>query len=202
MRTATPKIERPFIQRSTTVDYGNDKIIRGARHWQANAGKWYAQSGKVVSDVYGFIDAAVKELTGLVRDWNAFLKGAGRTRVTDKLVFDAAKRIENVMFLSQALETLSHNREFTDANGRRFIYNYIAAKTANVPPFFLPAELIPSAKNAGAAIFAEASGAPKQTAALKANRDAVAQWLRAPEKPFTKTPEAQYVPVPVFQPTG
>lgn len=202
MANATPKIERQFAQRAVRLEIGNDKVARGAHTWQINAGRWYAHYGKVPSDVYDFIDAAVKELTGLVRDWNAFLKGAGRTRVTDKLVFDAAKRIENVMFLSQALETLSHNRDFTDANGRRFIYDYIAAKTANVPPFYLPLELIPSAKKAGAAIFAEASGAPKQTAELKANRDAVAQWLRAPEKPFAKKPENQYVPIPVFQRSG
>ena len=202
MANATLKIGREFILRDTTADRGNDKIPRGGPSWQLNAGRCYASTGKVVSDVYDLIDDAAKELTVFTRDWANFLRGKGQTRITDRLIYEAAKRIEVVMFLSQALKTLSYNRDFIDANGRRFIYDYIAAKTANVPPFLLPQELIPVAKKVGAAIFAEAGGAPKQTAVLKANTDAVAQWLRAPEKPFTKKPENQYVPIPVFQQSG
>lgn len=203
MRTPpTTQTQRPFIQRGVTLKVGADKVQRGARQWQTNAGEWYARSGKVPDAVYNFIDAAAKDLAAATRDWANFLKGKGRNRVTDKLIFDATRRVENVMFLSHALENLSHNPNFIDANGRRFIYEYIAAKTAGVTPFLLPPELIPAAKKVGLVIFAEASGAPKQPAVLKANADGVAQWLRAPEKPFTKTPGTQYIAVPVFQRSG
>lgn len=197
MRTATVKIARPFAQ-GVKLNIGADKVLRGARQWQTNAGEWYAQYGKVPADVYDFIDAAAKDLAAGTRDWANFLKGKGQTRVTDRLIHDAAVRIESVMFLSQALKELGDNPRFVTPDGRPFIREYIAAKMAGVTPFLLPNELIAPAKRAGAAIYAEASGAPKQTAALKANSDGVAQWLRAPEKPFTKTPDAQYEAVPLF----
>lgn len=196
MQTST-KIERPFIQRGVKLKIGADKVQRGARQWQANAAGWFALYGKVPADVYEFIDAAVKELASGTRDWSNFLKGKGQTRVTDRLIHNASVRIENVMFLAHALKELGDNPRFV-SNGRAFVRDYIAAKTAAVPPFLLPSELVPNAKRVGAAIYAEASGGNKATALLKANSDGVRQWLRAPEKPFTKQPQNQYQAVPLF----
>lgn len=199
MRTTNAtQTQRPFIQRGVKLQIGADKVPRGARQWQANAGEWYAHYGKVPSDVYDFIDAAAKDLASGTRDWANFLKGKGQTRVTDRLIHDAAVRVENVMFLAHALKELGDNPRFVAPDGRPFIREYIAAKTAGITPFLLPATLAPNAKRVGAAIYAEASGAPKATAALKANSDGVRQWLRAAEKPFSKTPQNLYEAVQLF----
>lgn len=201
--------KRLFVQHGVKLNTGADKVARGARQWNINAGEWYAKSGKVPADVYDLIDSGAKELAALVRDWANFLKGKGKRRVTDKLIFDATRRIENVMSLSHALNELGANPRFVDNNGRAFLRAYIAAKTARIPPFLLPPELIANAKRAGAAVYAEASGAAKATAVLKANSDGVAQWLKSggvwAQPPGVRAQyiaplqlENKYTPVPLF----
>jgi len=191
------KIARPFAQ-GVKLKIGADKVLRGARQWQTNAGEWYAQYGKVPSDVYDFIDAAAKDLAAGTRDWANFLKGKGRNRVTDKLIYDAAVRIETVMFLSHALKELGDNPRFVTPDGRPFVREYIAAKTAGVTPFFLPYELVAPARRVGASIYAEASGNQKDTIALRVLSNGIRKWFTVRDGLFTQTPEARYEAVPLF----
>lgn len=123
------------------------------------------QIGQSTSDVYDLMNLEAKELAALVRDWANFLKGKGKTRITDKLIFDATRRIENVMSLSHALNELGANPRFIIAAKR--LRACIAAE-AEAARRLLPPELIANAKRAGAAVCG-GSGAAKATAVLKAN---------------------------------